>query len=100
MNKKSDIGFNPFSIKSSFIISLAGILTCFVIPNIVMLVGIDAKIVTLLANLTILPFVVAYTRHFIDGDDGYNKKFLRTFIILSLSFGLITFYWLYLQIFI
>ncbi len=93
-------GINRFTLKSSLYIYATGLFTNLLLPTFLESIGFDLRLVTMLGNIILLPFVIAYTRCYIDSNDKMGRKFIQTFMVAAISFGLLTYFWLYLDILI
>lgn len=89
-----------FSYKSAFIIVLTATLTTNIIPYMFGLVGMEYKVIPLLANSIGIPLAVCYCQSYIETKKGFNKNSIKIFILLALFIAIISYLWLYTGVYI
>lgn len=97
---KTDYNIPMFSYKSAFLLIFSGIVSTLVIPSLLSLIGIPANVAIIICNTLILGYAVAYSRYFIETKKGYCKKFWYTYIFFGIMFGIVSYFWLYLEVYI
>ncbi|MGG7178176.1 hypothetical protein ACQPU1_11305 [Clostridium paraputrificum] len=97
---KTDYDIPMFSVKSAMIIILAGTISSLFVPFILGFIGIDRNISIVIGNALILGFALSYTRFFVETKRGFCKKFWNTYAGFGVAFGVISFFWMYLQTYI
>ena len=93
--KESDAGIKPFSIRSAFWIILISIAGSWVIPLILSFAGIKTNLGVLIGNTFFTSFGFVWVRHFIDSKEGFTRSFWKQYVIFSIIFGLISYFWLF-----
>lgn len=91
---KTDYNIPKFSLKSSLTILLGAVVSTTIFPYLLSLLGVSFNIGVVLGNIFILGFVLAYVRCFIEGKEGFSKKFWLTYLGFGGAFGLISFFWM------
>lgn len=71
-----------------------------IFPYILRLIGVDFKVGVILGNTFILSFVIAYVRYFVESKKGFTKSFYTTYCIFAIAFGVISFFWMFLNTYI
>lgn len=97
--KRTDYGIPTFGFKSSFVILVSAIIGSIIIPMILIGLGIDSKIANIIGNITVPGLGIAYARYFIESKRGICRGFFITYTLFSLSFGIITYFWRYHQLY-
>ena len=101
-NKKVDGNISripKFSYKSAVIIVLSAALSCFFLPNMIAGFGVDTRITTLIGNAVIISFAVCYCRYFIETDKGFHKNFITVYFCFFIAIGIISYFWLYIGLY-
>lgn len=97
---KTDYDIPKFSLKSSLIILLGAIGATVIFPYVLSLIGLDNRIGVVIGNTFLLGFVLSYVRFFIETKRGFCKKFWITYLGFGITFGFISFFWMYLNTYI
>ncbi|MEG0315139.1 MAG: hypothetical protein RR646_07775 [Erysipelotrichaceae bacterium] len=97
--KKKEPILPSFGFKSAILIGMAGFISAGIIPYILYIMGIDYKLPCVLISSIAISLALAYSRCFIESKEGLTKKFWYTFIGFALLIGMITYSWLYLQLY-
>lgn len=98
--RKTDYGIPTFSMKSAFIMMVAGTIGTLFVPYVLSFINIDFKLGVILGNSILTAYSVAYARYFIETKNGYSKSFWLTYIGFALSFLIIGIFWMYLDTYI
>ena len=93
--KKTDYNIPTFGFKSALLIIAGGIVGTMILP---MLLSLNLSIV--LGNTFITSLAIAYSRFFIETKRGYCKAFWINYGLFALSFGIISYFWRYIGLFI
>lgn len=99
VSSKIDTNLFRFSMRSSFIIMSVATVVSVLIPALLWSMNIPYKLWILIGNSFITSFSVAYCLVIIEKKLGYNKLFVKTYVLCSISFFLLVYLWLYLGIF-
>lgn len=94
--KKTDYDIPTFGFKSALLLVAAAVLGSIIVPFILSLLGVSKELGVVLGNAIITSFAVPYSRFFIETKRGFCKKFWVTYGIFALSFGVISYFWMYL----
>lgn len=94
---KTDHDIPRFSFKSSAIIMLGAAVSTIVVPAILGVIGISHSAGVVVGNTFVLGFVLAFVRFFVETQVGFCKKFWYTYAGFGLAFGIISFFWMFLQ---
>ncbi|WP_297639565.1 hypothetical protein [uncultured Clostridium sp.] len=86
--------------KSSLIIILGACVSTIFFPYLLNIIGIDFKVGVMLGSTFILSFVLAYVRCFIESKKGFTKSFYITYLIFAVAFGVISFFWMFLNTYV
>ena len=86
---------NSFSIKSALVILASSLVGTLVFPVLLLFFGVNMNFSILLGNTFITSFGFVWTRFFIDSKRGFCKKFWQQYIIWGITFGLITYFWMF-----
>ena len=86
---------NSFSIKSALVILVSSLTGTIVFPVLLLFFGVNMNLSILLGNTFITSFGFVWTRFFIDSKRGFCKKFWQQYIIWGITFGLITYFWMF-----
>ncbi|MEG2291201.1 MAG: hypothetical protein RSC24_14600 [Clostridium sp.] len=97
--KRTDYDIPTFGFKSALIIVSGGALGTIVAPYLLSLIGVSKSLSVVIGNALITSFAIAYARFFIESKRGYCKKFWVTYAIFAVSFGIISYFWMYLNIY-
>lgn len=97
--KKTDYDIPMFGFKSAFLILISGIIGSILVPMFFSSLGMDDKIANIIGNLIFPGLGIAYSRYFIESKKGICKGFYVTYAIFAISFGIITYFWRYQQVF-
>lgn len=97
--KRTDYDIPMFGFKSAFIILISAIIGSILVPMFLSNLGMDVKLANIIGNLIFPGLGIAYTRYFIESKKGLCKGFYLTYLLFSLSFGIITYFWRYQQVF-
>ena len=95
LKKKKDFEFKPFSIQSAFWIIGCTMIGSWIIPVLLMFVGIKSNVGMLIGNTFFTSFGFTWVRHFIDTKEGFSKSFWKQYLMFSVIFGLISYFWLF-----
>lgn len=98
--KKTDYGIPTFSFKSSLIILAGAIGGTLAIPFILSLLGVSYKLGVVIGNILVTGYAVAYTRSFIESKKGYCRSFWITYAGFGIALGIISAFWMYLEIYV
>ena len=88
-----------FGFKSALIIVLVAALTTFFLPNTVAMMGGSTKLATLISSSVFISLAVAYCQCFIETCDGFGKRFLRLFICFFITIAVISYFWVYIGLY-
>lgn len=88
-----------FGFKSAFVIVLTAAFSSFFLPNMLAIFGIDTRITTLLANSILISLAVCYCQFFIETNRGFGKDFIRIFLCFLVATGIISYFWLYIGLY-
>lgn len=97
--KKTDYNIPTFGFKSALIIVAGGALGTVVAPYLLSIIGISKSLGVVMGNALITSFAIAYTRFFVESKIGFCKKFWMTYGIFAVSFGIISYFWMYLDVY-
>ena len=86
---------NSFSIKSALVILASSSVGTIVFPVLLLLFGVNMNFSILLGSTFITSFGFVWTRFFVDSKRGFCKKFWQQYIIWGITFGLITYFWMF-----
>ena len=84
-----------FSIRSSLLLLLAGVLGGIIIPYLFYELGWNSKIAVMLFLPALISLAIAYGQCFIETKDGLSKRFLRNFIIAFIVLETVSYFWLF-----
>lgn len=88
-----------FGYKSAFIIVISAAISCFFLPNMFAIFGVDTKITTMIGNAVIISFAVCYCHYFIETNKRFHKNFIRMFLGFFIAIGIISYFWLYVGLY-
>lgn len=88
-----------FSFKSALIILLAAAFGGIFLPLMAQSVGINSRIVNVLGLSISISFATAFTRCFLDSDHGFDRTFLKTFLIFLVFTTIIAYFWVYQNVY-
>ncbi len=88
-----------FGFKSALIIVLVAALSAFFLPNAVAVMGGDTKLTTLISSSIFISLAVAYCQCFIETHDGFGKRFFRLFICFFITIAIISYFWIYIGLY-
>ena len=98
--KKTDYNIPTFGYKSALVILLGAVIATIIIPSILSVLGISNSFSILIGNTFITSLAIAYSRFFIETKRGYCKAFWINYGLFALSFGIISYFWRYIGLFI
>lgn len=82
-----------FSYKSAFVILLAAVFGGIFLPFAAKSIGIQSDIIHIFSLSLSISFATAFTRCFIDSNHGFDKTFLKTFLIFFVLTSIIAYFW-------
>lgn len=88
-----------FGYKSAFIIALTAALSCFFLPNMLSILGLDTRITTLISNAIFISLAVCYCHFFIETKKGFSKSFIKLYVGFFIATGIISYFWLYVGLY-
>lgn len=97
---KTDYDIPRFSFKGAFYVILAGVISTLLVPFALSFIGVPTNIAIVLSNTLILGYSISYIRFFVDTKRGFCNKFWYTFAFNGLAFGVISYFWLFLDIYL
>ncbi|MBS5926004.1 MAG: hypothetical protein KIC66_02815 [Clostridium sp.] len=89
-----------FGYKSAFIILATAIFSSILVPSFFKSLGVDTKIITILANSILISLSVCYCQFFIETNKKFNGTFVKVFIALSVGIAVISYFWIYVGLYI
>ena len=98
--KKTDYDIPTFGFKSALVIILGAIIATIVLPIFLGIFGVSLNLSIVLGNTFITSLAIAYSRFFIESKRGYCKAFWINYGLFALSFGIISYFWRYIGLFI
>lgn len=98
--KKTDYDIPTFGFKSALVIILGAIIATIVLPIFLGIFGVSLNLSIVLGNTFITSLAIAYSRFFIETKRGYCKAFWINYGLFALSFGIISYFWRYIGLFI
>lgn len=98
--KKTDYNIPTFGFKSALLIIVGGIVGTMILPMLLSVFGISLNLSIVLGNTFITSLAIAYSRFFIETKRGYCKAFWINYGLFALSFGIISYFWRYIGLFI
>lgn len=98
--KKTDYDIPTFGFKSALVIILGAIVGTMIFPILLGVFGISLNLSIVLGNTLITSLSIAYSRFFIETKRGYCKAFWINYGLFALSFGIISYFWRYIGLFI
>ena len=99
-NQKTDYDIPSFSLKGSLIVMVGAVIGNIVLPMILSLFGISQKLGIIIGNVTVTAYTISFVRYFIESKKGYCKEFLINYSLFAVGFGVISFFWVYLNTYI
>lgn len=97
--KKEASPIPKFGFKSAFIIALTALLTNLFLPNMFAFLGVDPKLVTLLANAIFISMAVCYCQYFVESTKRFKSNIIKVYIGLAFTIGVISYFWLYVGLY-
>lgn len=88
-----------FSFKSAIIIVLTAVFTSILIPSLLSTVGIDTRLSALILNSLFISMAVCYCQYFIETKKGFDSNIKIVYLGLSVTIGIITYFWLYIGLY-
>ena len=88
-----------FGYKSAFIIVITTALSCFFLPNMFAILGVDTRITTLIANAILISLAVCYCHYYIETDKGFGKPFIKLYVCFFMAISIISYFWLYIGLY-
>ena len=93
-NKKNS-QLKPFSIQSALWIIGVSMIGSWLIPVLLSFIGIKTNLGVVIGNTFFTSFGFVWVRHFIDSKEGFTRSFWKQYVIFSIIFGLISYFWLF-----
>ena len=97
--KRTHYDIPTFGFKSAFLIVFGGVVGSVAFPFLLSYLGISKDLSIVIGNIIFPGLAIAYSRHFIESKKGLCKNFWITYGMFSLSFGIITYFWRYVGLF-
>lgn len=97
--KRKEPVIPTFRYKSAIIIALTAALTAIFIPLLCASIGWDSLLITMIMNSLCIPLSVCYCQFYIETDRGFNKKCMITYILLAIGIAIISYFWLYVGLY-
>jgi hypothetical protein len=97
---QTDYNIPRFGFKSALILILAGILSTFFLPYVLGYMHVPNKIAIVFCNMFIMGYAIAFVRFFVETKRGFVRKFWLTYLFFGVMFGCISYFWLYLDVYL
>ncbi|WP_300383762.1 hypothetical protein [Clostridium sp.] len=97
--KRTDYDIPTFGFKSAFLIVFGGVVGSVVFPFLLSYLGVGKDLSMLIGNILFPSLAISYSRYFVESKKGICKEFWINYGIFALSFGIITYFWRYLGVF-
>lgn len=97
--KRTDYDIPTFGFKSAFLIVFGGSVGSIVFPFLLGYLGVDKNLSILIGSIIFPGLAIAYSRYFIESKKGICKEFWISYGMFSLSFGIITYFWRYIGLY-
>lgn len=85
----------PFTLKSAFFIFISSMIGSWIVPMILVFLGIKNNLAVVIGNTFITSFGFVWTRNFIDNKKEYSRDFWMQYLTWAIIFGLISYFWLF-----
>lgn len=95
LSEKKDYVSPRFSIKSSLLLLLSGIIGGVLIPYIFYTLNWSTSLATMLSLPILVALTISYSQYFIETKRGYSKGFWVTLIFSLVILEVLTYFWLY-----
>ena len=82
-----------FGFKSAIIIALTALLSGIFIPFALSSIGLDVRVVAVIANAIMIPAAVCISQYYIETSRGFKSSIKKVYIGLMLTIGIITYFW-------
>ncbi|MFW5894989.1 MAG: hypothetical protein ACOCU0_03565 [Bacillota bacterium] len=90
-----------FSYRGAFMIILSAVVTTMLVPELVnVLFNVEAKVTMVVSNTVLLGPMIAYIQHCYESGNPVNRTYWFKTTFFGLMFGIITYLWFFLEIFI
>jgi len=99
-SKRTDYDIPTFGFKSALLIITGAIAGTMILPLVLSIFGISLNLSIVLGNTFITSLAIAYSRFFIETKRGFCKAFWINYVLFALSFGIISYFWRYIGLFI
>ncbi|MFV0393645.1 MAG: hypothetical protein ACK5LC_04500 [Coprobacillaceae bacterium] len=97
--KKKQPLIPTFGYKSAIIIALTASLTAIFLPLFGGTMGLDTTLITLIANSLCIPLAVCYCQYYLETNRGFTKSCIKVYILLAIGIAVISYFWLYIGLY-